>query len=471
MRRDITTRALYYPVIFVLVAAAFLGCDSSQTDTTAPTTPLSGSIQFEESLEMDNLTKFRNLPTEYREALQQESEETSPATAQRYLRELPQEVLPIVEILPSDALSKYEDLSPRRQRIVLLGYAEAYKARPEQDPAKTPPPSAVLAGMVNLAYKMEFGGDAVFLPPMADTLSEAALARLDLVDIRVKRALELIWANKKVRPDQIDGLVQTLEEALAAAPYALPDITTVGLSEHSMEIVKEVPPAKKFVEEWLAAEIVQTINWRSNAIDTIDGFLGQFHSVKDREALASLYFPMESGVRHIACEIGPSAGVWPTWALPTPFREVMPNSFIAVWPSPSESLSPEALAKLKTLDSELQGMFEREWYGTGPLPMESRLMACIALAWDARLQNGHFTQIPPLDSFLSDTTLSEYNNLSEQDREIIASKLGHSILVGQVAGLNTVANLHTLSKEESLRALGEFAESIIHNFARLEADQ
>ncbi len=320
--------------------------------------------------------------------------------------------------------------------------------------------------MVNLAYKMEFGDDAVFLPPMADTLSEAGLARLDSLDTRMKRAFELIWANRKVRPDEIDGLVQALEEALAAAPGALPDIMAIGLAEHSIGVMKEVPAAEKFVEEWLAAEIVQTTNWRPNAIANVDGLLGQFRTVKDLEALADLRLPMESGVRPIVCEIGPSQGVWPTWALPTPFQEVMPDSLAAAWPSPSDSLSPQALAKLENLDSELQDMFEREWYGTGPLPMESRHMACTALRWDARLQDIQFTRLPPLTSFLSDTALSEYNNLPEQDRGIISSELRHSILKGEITGPDTFVNLHTLSKEESLIALGTFAESQIRDSAR-----
>ena len=471
MRYAATMTALSFLIGLTVSTVGMLGCDSTQpTANTAPT-PLPGSLQFEGTLEGEDLAKYRSLPAEYREALQQESEETSLATAQRYLRELPQEVLPIAEILPSDALNKYKDLSPRRKRIVLLGYDEAFKERPQQDPTKTPPPSAILAGMVNLAYKMEFGDDAVFLPPMADTLSEAGLARLDSVDTRIKRAFELIWANRKVRPDEIDGLVQTLEEALAEAPDVLPDIMTIGLSEHSMGVMKEVPAAKKFVEEWLAAEIAQATNWRSNAIANIDGLLGQFHTVKDLEALAGLRLPMESGVRPIACEIGPSEGVWPTWALPTPFRNVTPDSFTAAWPAPSDSLSPEALAKLEDLNAELQGMFEREWYGTGPLPMESRLMACIAIRWDARLQNVQFTQLPPLTSFLSATALSEYNNLPEQDREIISSELRRSILKGEVTGSNTFVNLHTLTHEEALAVLGTFAESTIHTLARREADR
>ena len=157
--------------------------------------------------------------------------------------------------------------------------------------------------------------------------------------------------------------------------------------------------------------------------------------------------------------------------MPTPFQEVMPDSFIAAWPSPSDSLSPRALAKLENLHSELQEMFKREWFGTGPLPMESRRMACIVLRWDARLQNVHFTQLPPLTSLLSDTALSEYNNLPEQDREIISSELRRSILKGEVTGSNTFVNLYSLSHEEALAVLGTFAESTIHTLASREADR
>ena len=188
-----------------------------------------GPHPFEAVLAGDDLARFEGLPPEFQEALREESEETSIAAALRHMRDLPVEVTPIAEILPPEALGRFEELSPRYQRAVLMGYHEAFRERPGQDPAKLPPPSAILAGMVDTVHGMEFGDHKVFLPPMTDTLSQEALAKLDSVDPMMRRAFELVWDNRKVVPEEVDGLARRLEEALLAAPDTLPDIADVGL--------------------------------------------------------------------------------------------------------------------------------------------------------------------------------------------------------------------------------------------------
>lgn len=418
-----------------------------------------GPHPFEAVLAGDDLARFEGLPAEFQEALHEESEETSIATALQYMRELPDEVTPIAEILPPEALGRFEELSPRYRRAVLLGYDEAFKKRPGRDPAELPPPSAILAGMVETVHQVEFGDHKAFLPPMADTLSQKALAKLGSVDPMMRRAFELIWDNRKVLSEEVDGLARRFEEALLAAPVTLPDIADVGLSAHSLELLDEIPAARRFVVEWLAAEIVQDAGWRSKAATSMDEFLGQFRTREDRANLARLHLPDGWPV---VCHFGPSLGVWLTWALPEVFRDMPPNHLMAEWPSHRDALSPAALAKLDSLAPTLQDGFGDYWYGTGPLPMEARRMACLTLRWSYKLEHIAFGAVPPLASILSDETLAEHDALGERDRYLFDRELVRGILEGELhPGPSTSVYLHTMSTEEALEAVGEWAEAKI----------
>ena len=442
------------------LAALLLGTPGCTQE--APESP--SPHPFEAVLDGDNLAKFRGLPSEFQNALRQESEETSIATALRYLRDLPEEPTPIAELLSTEALGKFGKLSPRSQRTVLLGYDEAFKERPGQDPAELPTPSTILAGMVDLVHEMEFGDGKVLLPPMAETLSREALAKLDSVDPKMRRAFELIWTHWREPPESVDVRVGRLEEALIAAPNTLPEFEDIGLSAYSLELLGEVPAAKRFVVEWLAAEIVRDVGWLTSAAAWIDGFLGQFRTSEDRADLARLYLPSRSGVEHVACHFGPAFGVWPTWALPDVFRDVPPSQLMARWPSHREALSPAALARLDTLDPRLQEAFGEYWYKAGPLPMRAKLMACLTLRWNLKLEHIAFTELPPLESVLSDEALVQYDTLTDRERYYIERELVRGILEGELWDTTTVY-LHSLSTEDVLRAVREWAEAKIRRAA------
>ena len=426
---------------------------------------------FEAVLAGGELARFKGLPPEFQEALREESEETSIATALRYMRELPDEVTPIAEILSPEALGRFEDLSPRYRRAVLMGYDEALKERPGQVPTELPPPSAILAGMVDTVHQMEFGDPKVLLPPMADTLSQEALDKLGSVDPMMRRAFELIWDNRKVLPGEVDSLTRRLEEALLAAPDTLPDIAEVGLSAHSLEALDEIPAARRFVAEWLAAEVVQDVGWRSRAAASIDEFLGQFRTPKDKANLDRLYLPAKSGAWPLVCHFHPSFGVWPAWALPEAFRDVPPNRLMAEWPPHRDGLSPAALARLDSLDARLQDAFGEYWYGTGPLPMEARRMACVTLRWSYELEHIAFSAVPPLESILSNEALAKYDALAERDRYLIERELVRTILEGEISsGPSTPVYLHTMSTEEALEAVGEWAEAEVRTISERRAN-
>ena len=325
----------------------------------------------------------------------------------------------------------------------------------DNDRAAPHPFETVLAGD-DAAKLEEFGDGEMLLPPVGATLSREALDKLDSVDPRMRRAFELIWDNRKVLPEEADGLALSLEEALLAAPDTLPDIADIGLSAHSLELLDEIPAARRFVVEWLAAKVVQDVEWRSNMAASIDEFLGQFRTPEDRANLARLYLPDGWPV---VCHFVPSFGVWLPWALPEIFRDVPPNHLMAEWPPHRDALSPEALARLDGLDARLQDGFGEYWHGTGPLPMEARLMACTALHWSYKLEHIAFTELPSLDSILSGDALAKYDALSERDRYLIERSLVHIILEGEISSgrLKTVY-LHAMSSKEALEAVREWAE-------------
>ena len=331
------------------------------------------------------------------------------------------------------------------------------------DPAATQP---FEAGMDGDEMEMEAGDGEAFLPPMGATLSREALDKLDSVDPRMRRAFGLVWENRKALPEDVDGLARGLEEALLAAPDALPDVEDVGLSAHSLGLLDEIPAARRFVVEWLAAEVVQDVDWRTNAVASIDEFLGQFRTPEDRADLARLHLPAGSGVWPVVCHFGPSLGVWSAWALPEVFRDVPPNHLMAGWPPHRDALSPEALARLDALDARLQDGFGEYWYGTGPLPMEARLMACTALRWSYKLEHVAFTAVPPPSSILSDEALAMHDALPERARRLIERNLVLGILEGEFWGQTKTVYLHTMSADEALEAVKAWAEREVRRAGR-----
>ncbi len=447
------------PVIVLAIAA---GCEMDLDVTVSvKSADEAAAHPFTAALDEDDLAKFQALPPEFQDALREDSEEAGAGSALRYLRQLPDEVTPMAEVLPAQALSRFEELGPRFRRAVLLGYDEAFKERPGQDPADLPSPSAILAGMVDTARQMEFGDHDVFLPPMTETLSRQALNKLDSVDPSMRRAFQLVWNNRKALPEDVDAIVEGLQKALLAAPDAPPEVSDIGLSQRSLDLLDEIPDARRFVKEWLAAEVAQDAGWRSNAASSIDDFLGQFQSPEDRAALARLYMPATSGMSPLVCQFHPSIGVWPAWSLPEPFRDAPPNHLMAGWPSPSDALSPDALARFDSLAPQLQETFERDWYASGPLPMEARRMACAAMRSSMMLERIALREMPAMGSILSADALAEYENLPESHRGAIAERIARGILEGELVGPKGVVHLYELSEEEVLDALGAWTEAEI----------
>ena len=242
----------------------------TQIPTATPTAP-EPPAAFEATLEGDDLAKFQSLPVEFRYAMQREYDETRDgagrATILGYLRDLPDEVLPIAEILSPEALSEFEELSTRSQQSVLLGaYAEAFRASrrsSERDPESAVHPAPILAQMVRMVYEMEFGDGEVHLPPIRASLSAEALRKLDETAPLIRRAFLLIWRNVTIPEEERDDYLAKLEGTLLVTPSQLPPLEELGLSQDALKTFEDVPNLKTFVDEYVAASLARTGTWDS----------------------------------------------------------------------------------------------------------------------------------------------------------------------------------------------------------------
>ena len=439
----------------------------TQIPTATPTAP-EPPAEFEATLEEDDLAKFQSLPVEFRYALQREYDETRDragrATALGYLRDLPDEILPIAEILSPEALSKFEEVSTRSQQSVLLGgYAEAFRASrrsSERDPESAVHPAPILAQMVDMVHKMEFGDGEVHLPPMAEALSAEALRKLDEIDPLIRRAFLLIWRNLRVPEEERDTFVTKLERALLSAPSELPPLEELGLSQSALDALEDVPNLKTFVDEYVAASLARTGAWDSVGTEysgamLLESLIARASTPEGSRMFAQGLLPVTTyQPPPLISHNRPVWGFWPLWAIPPFFRDMQPNDLVAEWPDHELVLSQEALAKLDSLDAPLQEAFEKYWYGTGPLPNDVHWMAGIVVRWERDLRVIPFDTLPEIEELLSEDDLALYRRLPAFMQKIIVNDIAYDLLQGRTSPTSStsVGTYHT-TPEEFLEAL------------------
>ena len=245
----------------------------SPTATPIPTaTPVTPA--FEDTLEGEDLTKFRGLPSEFQDALRHVAETpqhpqtpfTAHEEALEFLRGLPDDVQPVSEVLPPETLDMFNQLSDDNRSFVLLDmYARTFSDKEFYPDSPETERQALLEGMfeqlVKQVYEMEFGDGEVHLPPVRATLSADALRKLDEIDPLIRRAFLLQWRNLRVPEDERDDLAAKLERALLAAPLELPPPEELGLSQEALKALEDVPNLRTFVEEFVAADLADTGGW------------------------------------------------------------------------------------------------------------------------------------------------------------------------------------------------------------------
>ena len=451
---------------------------STETQTApepSPSTPIPTATpeppaepEFEATLEGDDLAKFQSLPVEFRYALQREYDETRDragrATALGYLRDLPDEILPIAEILSPEALSKFEEVSTRSQQSVLLGgYAEAFRASgrsSERDPESAVHPAPILAQMVDMVHEMEFGDGEVHLPPTAEALSAEALGKLDETDPLIRRAFLLIWRNLRVPEEERDTFVTKLERALLSAPSELPPLEELGLSQDALDALEDVPNLRTFVDEYVAANLARTGAWDSVGTEysgamLLESLIARASTPEGSRMFAQGLLPVTTyQPPPLISHNRPVWGFWPLWAIPPFFRDMQPNDLVVEWPDHELVLSLEALAKLDSLDAPLREAFEKYWYGTGSLPNDVHWMAGIVIRWERDLRALPFDTLPEIEELLSGEDLAAYQQLDEFMQKIIIDDIALDFLHGQTwPTSSTTVNTYHTTPEEFLEAL------------------
>ena len=406
--------------------------------------------EFEATLEGDDLAKFRSLPAEFKDALNHVAETpqhpqspfTSYEEALKFLRGLPADVQPISEVLPLETLDALNELSDNNRSFLLLdvysrtfGGDEFFAESPESE--RQALREGLFEDIVNQVHRMEFGDGEVHLPPMAEALSAEALSKLDEIDPLIRRAFFLIWWNTRMPEQERDDFVTKLQRALLDAPTELPSVGELGLSQEALETLEDVPNLRTFVEEYVAADLASTSAWDSVGTESrgamfLESFIARASTPEGSRMFAKGLLPVTTyQPPPLISHYRPVWGFWPLWAIPSFFRDMQPDEFVAEWPDHELVLSQEALAKLDSLDAPLQEAFEKYWYGTGPLPNEVHWMAGIVIRWERDLRTLPFDTLPEVEELLSAEDLAVYRRLDPSSRNVVTSQIAYDVLYGR----------------------------------------
>lgn len=392
--------------------------------TVTPTDTPAAEPEFETTLAGDDLAKFQSLPDEFRDALQQEYQETNAATTLSYLRGLPDEAVPISEVLEPVALGWFGVLQPDDQRFLLLeGYPEVYR-REAQDGGDLGGFLFVYQHMVEIV----FDNRGVKLPPLKEALSADALAKLDSMAPPLSRAFRVAWDEAKPRTVDLDDTVKRLEGSLFVAPTERPSLQELGLSDASIALFHELPAE---MQNWLWKEAARELVIRGS-LSTYSVMRDEYIQVLSEPEATTTFnrgiMPLPE-YSHVGSTFG-CLGSASTW--PDSVAARMPESFgdrAAVFLPPFEdALSPEVLGRINELDANLRAAFEERWNSSGPLSPQK------AFCEITKLERGILyvptTTAPAAQDLLSPDGKERYKTLSDSSQRELDHIVADSIIYG-----------------------------------------
>ena len=445
-------KRLTLPMMFVLVIAMLAACSESPppspeptvaptvapTSTPVPTPSPTPVVPFEDSLSSADLAGFQTLPVEIQEALVDESLESGNDNALRYLRDMPDDPAPLAEILGPETRTLLDSIDePYRRQLLLEGYPNSTIRHFRKQ---------WLAGeFTDLEYEYgDFGSmvhhlhrtlseDGHLLPPLEDTLSPAAFKKFESLDPLLQASFRIVWETRRTRSPSDDA--DRLEQDLLDMPTELPDIRTLGLSGAAANVLEREPAMRDYALGTAAAILVVGHEWDDEHVARLQRHIEAFEETGGREALARGLRPGESHpwLAVMTCQPPGWGPIPPESAVPKPFRGVHPSKLVYYWPEPEDALSDAALANFHLLDESLREALETWWYGSGPLPMKARFMACLVAQWDRGLTDTPFTSMPDPDVLLSPEKQELYAKFSEHGKEVVERELTLRILTGEVS--------------------------------------
>ena len=401
---------------------------------------------FEESLEGNDLVKYQALPSEFQNALQQKAEETGVEKAVQHLRGLPDETVPIAELLdpsvlrflPFNALNLFHRLDASRQRALLLGgYADAFQNEAEffrqragglGEGELDPKGHAVsFAQMVKLTSM----DNTVKLPPVDESLSPEALAKLGTMDPLLQRAFRRTWDQyrapptldlRKAQTEQMAGVGADLVRGLLAAPAELPSIEDLGLPQEQTELFKQLPAdMREWLWEEIAADLVKGRDPKDSYIFAEQlRLLRTWSTPSAMETFARGYMPSVTGgiTIPLACAGRPGPGS----ALLLP--DDLPDRPVFL-PPPEEVLSTEALTTLNAMDPQMRRAFNERWLGGGPVMPKH--LGCEIASLQQDILAAPITALPPPEDFLPPELVELYRRLPAYLRENLERELATEV--------------------------------------------
>ncbi len=448
------------------------------SSTAIPPTPTPMSL--EGSLSGHDLAKFNGLPEEFQNALREEATENGSEVATQYLHDLPDDAVPIADLLDSWGLDLFDQFDSPYQRMLLLEgypnstmtwYEDKWRAGEITDLKYR---FGAFEGMVNTLWR-EVAWDGVeHLPPLEDTLSSAALAKLDSVDPIIRRAFRLMWESRTGSLNEVARQATLLEEDLLATPNDMPTLEDMGLSVEVVKALDDLPDLRVLAQQMVAGLLVSRHEWGPDESASIEQRLAPFSTPDGKAAFVRGLIPRQDDtVEPLVCHPSYWQGFGvslPTWAIPEFFRDIPPDKMMFRWPDLADGLSSEALDKLESLDPSLRQLFMDSWYGRGDLPKQAEQMACQVAKSERGLLDAPFTTLPSLEEILSPDALELYGELAPYWQDMITSGIGANILSGEVWIIGEspkdiqIVSSYGTPPSEFLKALGVSADYMIRRY-------
>jgi hypothetical protein len=383
----------------------------------------------------------------------------------RYLRDLPDDVLPVVELVSEEMMPAYERLAVEEQGTALLsGYLYALDNERhiwgEYDPA----------GSINSVlehFELVREREGIPLPLMEVTLSADALAKYRSLDPLLQRAFTLIWESQLQREPIVPIQVERMEANLLAAPRVIPSYESIGLTSEQIDLMIRTPNAEQYVRELIAGLLMLKGGWDPKREDQLAHLIDPLSTADGQELFARGVHPSEPQWSLLCCS-PTEQGLWPEWLLPEMLKGVPPQHLVVRWSDPEEMLSSEAIAKMQSLGPKMLSTLKFYWYGSGPLPLEVADLVRQGKNLEQQLISLWILEFPPIETLVTEEGLAAYDSLSEHYKEVVDRSIASSILWGRIGIPATIsegvftssksAMVHDSTHEEFMAVLREYAD-------------
>jgi hypothetical protein len=199
-------------------------------------------------------------------------------------------------------------------------------------------------------------------------------------------------------------------------------------------VLEREPELWELARKIIAADLVRTQEWSTGDATTLQQLVAAYEAPGGKAAFERGLIPNGTGIMMLmSCTYKAEQGIVPPeWAIPKPLRDIQPSKLVFALPSPDDSLSEPALAKLRLMDTEMREALDFSWYSIVLLPQEAAYLACFIAGWDLGIIDAPFTAIPAPADLLSAENLELYEKFSDRSKSGFKRELANLILRGEV---------------------------------------